>query len=335
MTYRMRRCDGVFRWHTVRALPVRGRNGRVVKWIGTTDELDHAEPAPRPNDRIAHETEVLQTLLDTVQPAVLEGRGGVEPGAPPARADSRDYLERAGPDIRGIEISLLGAFGVQAGGEPIEGLSAGSQRLLAYLALHDRVVTRVAMAGTMWPEASDHRAGVSLRSALSRMDGRARDAIVVTSAGLRLATSVTVDLRDAQAVAQRLLQPEGTSRESDLSSAAVSALSAELLPDWYDDWVLAETDDWRQLRLHALEAQARSLTASGHLARAAVAARAAVRVEPLRESAHAHLVRVHLAEGNQSEALRIFDRYRDLLFRELGLEPTPHLSELLTDIREK
>jgi hypothetical protein len=48
---------------------------------------------------------------------------------------------------------------------------------------------------------------------------------------------------------------------------AVAALSADLLPDWYDDWMLVEAEDWRQLRLHALEALAGHLTAAGRWAR--------------------------------------------------------------------
>ena len=114
--------------------------------------------------------------------------------------------------------------------------------------------------------------------------------------------------------------------------AAVAILSAELLPDWYDDWVIAEAEDWRQLRMNALEALAGLLIERGRLADAAGAARAAMKVEPLRESAHAALIRVHLAEGNQSEALRVFDRYRVLLGSALGLRPTERLNELVQAI---
>jgi SARP family transcriptional regulator, regulator of embCAB operon len=86
--------------------------------------------------------------------------------------------------------------------------------------------------------------------------------------------------------------------------AALSALSADLLPGWYDDWVLTEAEDWRQFRLHGLEALAGQLTAAGRWGEAAGAARAAVRAEPLRESGHAALIHVYLAEGNQSQAVR-------------------------------
>lgn len=232
-----------------------------------------------------------------------------------------------------IEISMLGAFALRVGGTAIEGLSVGSQRLLVFLALHDRAVTRIAVAGSMWPDATEERAGISLRSALSRLDPATRETILMASAGLGLAQTVAVDLRDAQALARRLLAHDRTPLPADLSAEALAALSRELLPDWYDDWVVAEAEDWRQLRMSALESLATILIDDGRLAEAASAARAAMKVEPLRESAHASLIRVHIAEGNQTEALRVFDRYTELLMSALQLEPTQHLSQLVADIR--
>jgi DNA-binding SARP family transcriptional activator len=245
------------------------------------------------------------------------------------RAVVVEQFDRASPNI---EISLLGTFTVRVETCSFSVTSRGSQRLLVFLALHDRILARVAIAGTIWPEVSDEKAGVSLRSSLSRLATPMRGAIVAAPADLHLATNVTVDYRESLALAHRLLQKETPPRASDLSSDAVTALSGELLPDWYDDWVVAEAEDWRQLRMTALEAQARILTACGRLPEAAVAARAAMRAEPLRESAHATLVRVHLAEGNQSEALRVFEHYRTLLTDELDLEPTRLLSDLVAGI---
>jgi DNA-binding SARP family transcriptional activator/DNA-binding HxlR family transcriptional regulator len=235
-------------------------------------------------------------------------------------------------DVVTIEISLLGAFALTVGGQSVGPLSIGSQRLLVFLALHDRAVGRAAMAGRMWPDATDERAGISLRSALSRLDAPTREVILTASTGLSLASTVIVDLRLAQLLAARLVQPDAATRSSDLSPESIAILSSELLPDWYDDWVVAEAEEWRQVRMNALEALAAALTERGRLAEAATAARAAMKVEPLRESAHATLIRVHLAEGNQSEALRVFDRYRLLLNTALGLEPTERLSELISSI---
>jgi DNA-binding SARP family transcriptional activator len=197
------------------------------------------------------------------------------------------------------------------------------------LALHGGVVNRAAVAGTLWPDASESHAYSNLRSALARLERTCRNALQASKLELGLAEDVTVDLRHAQALAHRLLDPAGTPGQSDLDAVAIVALSTDLLPDWYDDWVLFEAEDWRRLRLHALEALARRLTAAGRWGEAAEAAGAAVRAEPLRETARAALIRVHLAEGNQSEAVREFTRYRALLHAELGLEPTPPLRRLV------
>lgn len=132
----------------------------------------------------------------------------------------------------------------------------------------------------------------------------------------------------ALALARRLIDPDAVPSEADIGSAAVSALSDDLLPGLDDDWALIEAEDWRQLRRRALEAVVSRLMAAGRLAEAATAAVAAVSAEPLRESARAALIRVHLAEGNQSNAHEEFERYRMLLQAELGLEPTSRLSQL-------
>jgi DNA-binding SARP family transcriptional activator len=231
----------------------------------------------------------------------------------------------------GFIVAMLGGFRLLSGMRPIN-VSSGSQRPLALLALKGRMVKRAAVAGTLWPDASELHASSNLRSALARLPGSARKALAATKLELGLAEGVAVDIRRAQALAHRLLDPSVTPDASDLGAAAVAALSADLLPDWYDDWVLVEAEDWRQLRLHALEALTGCLTASGRWGEAAGAARAAVRAEPLRESGHAVLIQVHLAEGNESEAVRQFTRYRTLLHAELGLEPTPRLRQLVQGI---
>jgi SARP family transcriptional regulator, regulator of embCAB operon len=231
------------------------------------------------------------------------------------------------------EIFLLGTFSVRVDDREVGPLSLGTQRLLTFLALHGRAAARATVAGTMWPEVSQERAGESLRSALWRLEVPLREAILSETAGLRLLESVRVDLYEARAIATRLLGPAEALLETDLGQSAVASLSRELLPDWYDDWVVPAAEDWRQLRMHALEAQAGLLTARNRLAEAATAARAAMNGEPLRESGHAALIRVHLAEGNQSEALRVFDRYRAMLRKDLQLEPSVHISTLVAALR--
>jgi DNA-binding SARP family transcriptional activator len=156
--------------------------------------------------------------------------------------------------------------------------------------------------------------------------------VTVTAHDLGLAEGVAVDVHHSRALAKRLIDQDGPELALDIGSAAVTALSDDMLPGWYDDWAIVAAEDWHQLRLHALEAVVARLTAADRLAEAAAAALAAVRAEPLRESARAALIRVHMAEGNQSDAVSEFERYRVLLRAEMGLEPTSRLSRLLTAI---
>jgi DNA-binding SARP family transcriptional activator len=155
----------------------------------------------------------------------------------------------------------------------------------------------------------------------------------VSPSDVGLGSEVRVDLDDSRALAHRLLDADQPAPAADITATSVDALSGELLPGWYEDWALIESEEWRQLRLHALEALAHRLAEAHRYGDAVGAALAATRVDPLRESARAALIAAHLAEDNQSEALREFGRYRQLLRSELGLDPTPRLHALLGEVR--
>jgi len=207
-----------------------------------------------------------------------------------------------------MSLSLLNAFELRCDGCVVD-LPPSAQRLLAFVALHDHPLQRVYVAGMLWIHASDERAGASLRSSLWRLNRPGHVLVDSTSTHLRLASGVDVDLRSALGLAHRLL--DGSADATDLD-AGEATLRGELLPDWYDDWLLFERERFRQVSLHALEA-----------------ALSAVQAEPLRESAHRVLIGVHLAEGNRGEALRQYGLCRRLLRERLGVEPSTQLDELL------
>jgi PAS domain S-box-containing protein len=49
--YRVRRADGQYRWHLVRAFPQRGPNGRIKRWIGTYTDIDERKRLETHNKR--------------------------------------------------------------------------------------------------------------------------------------------------------------------------------------------------------------------------------------------------------------------------------------------
>lgn len=227
-----------------------------------------------------------------------------------------------------VVLVLLDGFELRRGGRVVP-VPMTVQRVLAYLALHDRMLPRSQVAGTLWLDASEERATASLRSALWRLR-RPGDALVeVSPSHLQLAAGVTVDYREAVGHARALLDEVGGGEALERNPGY---LSRELLPGWWEDWVLVERERFRQLRLHALEAGCRRLTRAGRFAQAVEAGLAAVALEPLRESAHRLLIAAHLAEGNRAEALRQYRLYQRLLREELALDPSPQIQTLLHEV---
>src|SRR5260370_5657798 len=138
-----------------------------------------------------------------------------------------------------------------------------------------------------------------------------------------LAAHVWSDVADLDGRLSRLAA--GTVRETDLD---IRPLARELLPDWYDDWVLAEREVLVLRRVAGLEQVADQQLVRGRYAEAVEAAMAAIAAEPLRESARLRLLHIQLAEGNAAEALRHYDQFAALRQRQLGVAPSEHLQHI-------
>jgi DNA-binding SARP family transcriptional activator len=203
----------------------------------------------------------------------------------------------------------------------------GSKRLLVFVALHRSRVERRYAAGSLWPVRDDLRAAGNLRSALWRLNGAGIRLLSADKHALTMRDNVLVDAHLVSSWAARLLADTASDQDLRVMPWGIDAL--DLLPGWYDDWVLMERERVRQRLLHALEALSRKLTQLGRWAEAVEAAMLAVSAEPLRESAQRTLIEAHLAEGNWIEGRRSFEAYREILDRELATEPDPELAALL------
>ena len=146
---------------------------------------------------------------------------------------------------------------------------------------------------------------------------------------LRLSPHVDVDVRKTARLT-RLIRDRAT----DVSALDLEECQfvGELLPGWYEDWVVLERERQRQICLHLLEGLCETWTMAGQYEKAVVAGLAAVAGEPLRESAHRALISAHLAEGNLAEAIRQYGRYRNVLWDELQLEPSARITALVESI---
>jgi DNA-binding SARP family transcriptional activator len=200
------------------------------------------------------------------------------------------------------------------------------RRLIALVALQT-TIGREQASGMLWPDVPDWRAAARLRSTLWRLRQSACDLVRTVSDQLLFADGVDVDVRNWIDLALRVVDRPECIHTVDLASLR---LGGDLLPGWYDDWILLERERVRQLQLHVFETAADQLLQHGRHAAALEFALRALRIEQTRESAHRLVIRVHLAEGNTGEAWRQFERCEHLLSAELGVRPSGQLQALLT-----
>lgn len=204
-------------------------------------------------------------------------------------------------------------------------LAVRQQRLIAALAVHGPSL-RHYLIGLLWPDYPEPKGLESLRVSVHLASRQVPGLIVNDGKLLSLNELVAVDLHRARAQT-RALHDGGAER--DTVNCLIELRDAELLPGWYEDWVLSEQSRLRQDRLRAFTASARRSLERGQPELAELAASAAVDLEPLDETAVRYLLAAQLQEGNCAAALRVYRRYREQLEQDLHLQPSERLRSLM------
>jgi DNA-binding SARP family transcriptional activator len=223
-------------------------------------------------------------------------------------------------------LSLLGAWRLRSGSTTVT-VATREQRLIACVGLLG-CRHRSFLAGLLWPKSSETQAAGNLRTTVWCISHAFPQLLHAGADTLELDESVLVDVAALQRhVARMHAQPEAQIPETYLDHLS----RAELLPGWYDDWVIFEQERLRQMRLSALELMARQHLAAGEPGDAVIAALSAAGIEPLRESAHLLLVQAHLAAGNRAAAVRAYAMFSSRLESELGVTPSNQLRDLVSE----
>lgn len=232
--------------------------------------------------------------------------------APARRRDDALTLPDAGDRLR-----LLGGFSLVRRGSEVT-LSPAEQRLVVLLALR-APLTRSQVQGQLWPDLDERHASAALRTLLWRLRRDVTGLVQTSGDLLGLDPLLPVDVRTLALHARR----RAPARADD------PLPTDQLLPHWDDEWVIEDRPRVLQQQVHVLERTGEALLAAGHHAAAVEHAYVALRLDPLRESAHRLVLRVHLAEGNLVQAVRCYEEYAALLDAELGLLPSPLMRTLL------
>ena len=240
------------------------------------------------------------------------------------------------PTVEQVKIWVLGTLEVSHCGQAVEVRGQLPRRLLALLALTPaREVSADRLVDGLWGAEPPAAASATLQSHVARLrrDLRVPDVVQTGRSGYLL--DVTPDDVDALVLERELALGSTALLEGRADEA--SAVLTEALSLWRGrpyaefsgcDPLEAESERLSGLRLDALEGRI-----SADLARPGVAApiaelEALVRWHPMRESFWALLMCAQYRAGRQAEALASYQRARNTLADELGIDPGPTLREL-------
>jgi DNA-binding SARP family transcriptional activator len=239
-----------------------------------------------------------------------------------------------------LRIELLGGLRVTVDGRAVPAehwrrrKPAGVVKLLALAPGHR--LHREQLMDALWPDLDPEAAAANLRKALHHARRALADdgSQLVSSGDLLLLGPddlwIDVDgLRSAAARARR-------DRDVAAYEEAVDLYRDGLLPeDIYEDWASGPRAELEGEYVALLEELASLLEARGELDGAIRAARRLVSADPLREDAHVLLMRLYVLAGRRGDALRQYERLRDRLAAELGVEPGVDAQRLYEEVRTR
>ena len=249
-----------------------------------------------------------------------------------------------------LDMCFLGRFAVLRHGVALEGFGYDKTRaLLAYLALesYQGLHSREKLADLLWPEAAAETARGNLRRTLHDLRKalgsaeRGSDVFITSKHQLGFNRESAYRL-DVEAFFQPLPAMDGAFSVPDIErleqqwalygGGLLRGLSLPDAPD-FETWLETRREAVQRQALHVLQGLVQGHVQHGDLARAIALQRQAIELEPWLEEAHRQLMRLLARSGQTAAALTQFEACRDLLLRELGLEPEPQTLALMQAIR--
>jgi DNA-binding SARP family transcriptional activator len=246
-------------------------------------------------------------------------------------------VQALGETAPSTNVQLCGGFAVELAGRRVDQAFPGRQgRLLfAYLALSRlEQVPRDVLIDVLWGDSLPAAAGAALNVVVSKLRAAVGPDVLRgrTELSLRLPEPARVDVETAAAA---LHAAESAVARGDWRRAWSCSLTAQFvgrrrfLPESDAEWA----ESWRRrlAETHArgLECYATACLEIGgpEIPGAERAARQLLAIAPLRETGQLLLMRALAARGNVAEALAAYERFRNLLRNELGVDPCPALRD--------
>ncbi len=237
-------------------------------------------------------------------------------------------------------ITLLGGFDFQINGNKIEFATRHATSLFAFLLLNvGRKISRDRLVGLFWPDQEEIRARRNLSTTLWRIRKELRAcpaiALELTRDRVKLEVGETeVDLYAFRALVQRGAATSGNPR-LDCLREAEALYAGDLLEGFSDEWCEAARRETSEQYLGLLRDLADAFRERAEHEKAVECLTKLVERDPLDEDSHRRLMLAYHLSGNRSAAIAQFERLRQILSSELGVEPSAQTTELHEHIRSQ
>jgi ATP/maltotriose-dependent transcriptional regulator MalT/DNA-binding SARP family transcriptional activator len=245
-------------------------------------------------------------------------------------------LEETGPVDVHLEIYAFGEGRVVRDGRSVsssEWRAAMAKELFFYILLHGPV-ERDAVGLVFWPDLPAEKVTNNFHSTLYRVrKAVGSDAVVVRGGKYALGVDYWFDVQEFETLIDRArLLPPHDFQAQELWRQAVELYRGDFLPEVERAWCVPKREQVRNQYVEALIESARCREARGAVEEAVAWYRRALEEDDLREDVHRCIMRVYAEAGRRSEALAQYRGCREILDRELGVEPSQETQELYEEI---
>ncbi len=254
-----------------------------------------------------------------------------------------------------LSVDLLGSLQVSLNGVPITELESTRVRvLLAYLAVEaEQPHTRASLVGLLWPDYSEDSARHNLRQALFKLRQIIGDH--ETNQPYLLVTRETIQFNRESNYSLDIDQfndyfytceehlshcKEDCSIRAARLEEMVKLYRGEFLKQLYlddseefEEWTLVRRESFHQRVLEAHDYLANYYYLHGDYKASRRHASRQLELDPWREEAHRQVMRALALDGQRSAALDQYETCRNLLKKELAVEPSQKTNELYDQIR--
>jgi len=230
----------------------------------------------------------------------------------------------------------LGEGRVVCGDRPIspaEWQAAMAKELFFYILLHGPV-ERDALGLVFWPDLPPEKVTSNFHSTLYRVRRAVGgDAVVIEDGRYTIGVEYWLDVDEFESLIERArLLPPHDYQAQELWERAAGLYGGELLPEVDRSWCVARRERLRDQYIEVLIGLGRCYEVRGAFDEALLQYRYSLEEDELREDVHRHIMRVYAQLGRRSDALGQYHTCREILRRELDIEPSQETRELCREI---